>query len=142
MGDIRAFLQPPVMDETREVMISKRFKDSEGKPRPFLIRVIDQETNGKLIKQATIRTKVNGLVTQELDSDRYGKLLVASCVVEPNIKDAEICKYYKTMDPLEVPGRMLTAGEYGRLVKAIKQVNDMVTSEEEFEELREEAKNS
>ena len=52
MGDIKAFLQPPVLNETKEVIISKRFKDENGKPIPFVIRVIDQETNDRLIKQA------------------------------------------------------------------------------------------
>ena len=35
MGDIKAFLQPPVTDETQEVIISKRFKGEDGKPVPF-----------------------------------------------------------------------------------------------------------
>ena len=53
MGDIKAFLQPPVLNETKEVIISKRFKDENGKPVPFVIRVIDQETNDRLTKKAT-----------------------------------------------------------------------------------------
>ena len=44
--------------------------------------------------------------------------------MSPDFQDSEICAYYKTMDPLEVPGRMLTVGEYNRLVNAIKELND------------------
>ncbi len=142
MGDIKAFLQPPVLNKTKEIIISKRFKDSNGKPVPFVIRVIDQDTNDRLIKQATKKTKMNGTVLQELDSSKYGKLLINACVVTPNFKDSELCNFYKTMNPLDVPGRMLTVGEYNRLVKAIKELNELVTSDEEFEELEEEAKNS
>jgi len=141
MGDIKAFLQPPVMDETKEVIISKRFKGPDGETAPFVIRVIDQDTNDRLLKQATKRTKVNGMVVQELDNTKYGKLLVSACVVEPNFKDAELCAYYKTMDPLDVPGRMLAVGEYNRLVNAIKELNELITSEEELNSLEEEAKN-
>ena len=141
MSDIKAFLQPPVMDETREVVISKRFKGADGEPAPFIIRVIDQETNTKLIRQATKKVKSNGQIIQELDNEKYGKLLVQTCVVEPNFKDAELCSYYKTMDPLDVPGRMLTIGEYNRLVYAIKELNEVVTSEDELSALAEEAKN-
>lgn len=141
MGDIKAFLQPPVLNETKEVIISKRFKDEKGKLVPFVIRVIDQETNGRLIKQATKKTKMNGTVMQELDNDKYGKLLINACVVTPNFKDSQVCDYYKTMDPLDVPGRMLTVGEYNRLVKAIKELNELVTSDEDFDDLNETAKN-
>lgn len=141
MGDIKAFLQPPVMDETKEVVISKRFKGDDGEPVPFKIRVIDQETNSRLQKQATKKTKVNGQLIQELDNDRYGKLLVAACVLTPNFKDSEICAYYKTMDPLDVPGRMLTVGEYSRLVLEIKQTNGFITSDDDLVEAEEEAKN-
>lgn len=70
MGDIKAFLQPPVMNEEKEVVISKRFRGEDGKPVPFVIRVIDQETNGKLLKQAMRKTKLNGQIVQELDSDK------------------------------------------------------------------------
>lgn len=140
MGNITAFLQPPVMGETKEVMISKRFKGEDGKPVPFVIRVIDQETNGRNIKQATRRVKMNGQVAEELDSDKYGKLLLISCVVTPNFKDAELCAYYKTTDPLDVPGRMLTVGEYTRLVQEIKKFNEILTGEE-LAEMEEEAKN-
>ena len=141
MGDIKAFLQPPVMNEEKEVVISKRFRGADGKPVPFVIRVIDQETNGKLLKQAMRKTKLNGQIVQELDSDKYGKLLVQACVVSPDFRDAEVCAYYNTADPLDVPGRMMTVGEYNRLVKAIKELNELITSDEELAALEEEVKN-
>lgn len=138
MGDIKAFLQPPVMDETQEIIVSKRFKGPDGNPVPFVIRVIDQETNNRLIRQASKRVKENGRSYQDLDSERYGKLLISACVVEPNFKDAELCAYYKTVDPLDVPGRMLSSGEYKRLIQAINELNGFVDDEEAAEE---EAKN-
>ena len=72
MGNIAAFLQPPVMGEEKKVWISRRFKGEDGKPLPFVIRVIDQETNAKLLKQATRKNRVNGQMVQEMDADRYG----------------------------------------------------------------------
>lgn len=141
MGDIKAFLQPPVMDETREVVISERFKGADGNPVPFIIRSIDQETNEKLVKQATTRKKMNGQILQELNNDRYAKLLVSACVVEPDFSNADLCAYYKTVSPLDVPGRMLSVGEYNKLVKEIREMNGIVTSDEEFDALEDEAKN-
>lgn len=141
MGDIKAFLQPPVMDETKEVIVSKRFKGEDGKPVPFVIRVIDQETNSKLLKRATKTEKSNGRASKVTDNVLYAKLLLAACVVSPNFKDAELCDYYKTKDPLDVPGRMLSSGEYSRLVREINQLNEFADTEEEYEENEEEAKN-
>lgn len=141
MSDIKNFLIPPIINETKKVIVSERFKGEDGTPIPFVIRVIDQETNEKLYKQASKKTKSNGRVLREIDEDKYGKLLVMACVVEPNLKDAELCAYYKTVDPLDVPGRMLTMGEYSKLVREIRKFNEISTSDEEIEELEEEAKN-
>ena len=141
MGNIAAFLQPPVMGEEKKVWISRRFKGEDGKPLPFVIRVIDQETNAKLLKQATRKNRVNGQVVQEMDADRYGKLLVDACVVSPNFKDSELCDYYKTADPLDVPGRMLSSGEYGKLVREINNFNGFISTDDELGETEEEAKN-
>ena len=62
-------------------------------------------------------------------------------MVQPNFKDAELCAYYKTVDPLEVPGRMLTMGEYNLLVRKIRELNDIVDNDEDLEDIEEEAKN-
>lgn len=141
MGNIKAFLQPPVMGQTKEVIISKRFKDEEGKLVPFVIRVIDQETNDKLIRRATKKTKANGQIIQELDNERYIKLLLDACVVEPDFKDADVCAFYKAVDPLDVPGRMLTVGEYNRLAKEIREFNDLTVTDEDISAIEETAKN-
>ncbi len=101
MGDIKAFLLPPVMEETKEAVITKRAKGPDGKPVPFVLRAIDQETNDKLIRRAQRTNKVNGQTVRELDTEKYGKLLISACVVEPNFKDAQMCAYYKTVDPLD-----------------------------------------
>ena len=141
MGNIKAFLQPPVMEKTEKVFLSDRFKGEDGKPVPFEIRVIDQETNDKLVNQATKKTKKSGMIFQELNNEKYMKLLIQACVVEPNFKDSEICAYYKTVDPLDVPGRMLSVGEYSQLSKAIRKLNGIIVDDEELDEVKEEAKN-
>lgn len=123
MGDIKAFLLPPVMEETKEVVITKRAVDEDGKPVPFVLRRIDQETNDRLLRQAQRKVKVNGLITTNTDNEKYGKLLVQACVVEPDFKNAEICAYYKTVDPLDVPSRMLSSGEYAKLMQEINTLN-------------------
>lgn len=141
MGNIKAFLQPPVMDKTEEVIISDRFKGEDGKPTPFKIRVISQEVNDKLSKECTTRKKVNGQMVQDFDNIKYQKKLILACVVEPDFKSTEICNYYKVVDPLDVPGRMLSVGEFNKLAKAIMKLNDIAVTDEDIEELIDEAKN-
>ena len=140
-GDIKAFLQPPVMDKTEEVIISDRFKGADGKPAPFVIRVISQEVNDKLSKDCNIRKKINGQIVTEFDNYKYQKKLILACVVEPDFKSAELCSYYKAVDPLDVPGRMLSVGEFNKLAKAIMKLNEIAATDAEIEELVEEAKN-
>lgn len=141
--DLRAYMQPPVVNETKTVYPSKRLKGADGKPAPFVIRVIDQETNNKLIKQATEKKKVNGRLIEALNSEKYGNLLIQACVVEPDLKNAELCAYYKTVNPVDTINRMLSVGEYNRLVREIKLLNeiDELADDEDAEIVEEELKN-
>lgn len=139
---IKAFMQPPVEAETKKVIISARFTDENGEPQPFVIRVISQETNESLRRQAGKPIKKNGVVIgEDFDPIKYGRLLINACTVSPNFKDRELCEYYKTLDPLDVPGRMLTAGEYAKLVREINDLNGFTVKDEDMDELEEEAKN-
>ena len=133
-------MQPPVEAETKKVIISARFTDENGEPQPFIIRVISQETNEGLRRQAVKPVKKNGVVVgEDFDAAKFGKLLVMACTVEPNLKDTELCEYYKTLDPLDVASRMLTAGEYNKLVREINNLNGFTANS--VDELEEEAKN-
>ena len=141
--DLKAYMQPPVVNETKTVYPSKRLRGADGKPAPFVIRVIDQETNNKLIKQATEKKKANGRLVETLNSEKYGNLLIQACVVEPDLKNAELCSYYKTMNPVDTINRMLSVGEYNRLVREIKLLNeiDELADDEDAEIVEEELKN-
>ena len=141
--DLRAYMQPPVVNETKTVYPSKRLKGADGKPAPFVIRVIDQETNNKLIKQATEKKKANGRLVEALNSEKYGNLLIQACVVEPDLKNTELCAYYKTVNPVDTINRMLSVGEYNRLVREIKLLTeiDELADDEDAEIVDEELKN-
>ena len=78
------------------------------------------------------------MIGDKLDTDKYGKELVLASVKTPNVRDSELCKFYATMDPLEVPSKMLRVGEYSKLVKAINDLNGL---NDNLEVLEEEAKN-
>ena len=138
MSALKAFLQPPVTGVTKEVIVSDRFKDEGGKPVPFVIKAITQKENEKLARMSRKTSNVNGKPVEGLDNLLYTKRLVLACVQAPDFSDQEMCKYYGTEDPLDVPSQMLSVGEYSRLSSAILELNDMVDPKEKMEE----AKNS
>lgn len=141
--NLKVYMQPPVVNNTKTVYPSKRLKGEDGGPAPFVIRVIDQETNNKLIKQATENKIVNGRVMQDLNGEKYGNLLILTCVVEPDLRSSELCDYYKTANPADVINRMLSVGEYNRLVKEIRALNeiDEIYSAEDVANIEEDVKN-
>ena len=130
MSVLKGFLQPSPMEETKEVIISDRFKDENGKPLPFKLRKIDSETSEALMKRCRRKERVNGQIITEVDNAKYTKLLVLACVVSPNFKDSEMCDYYKVVNPEDVPSRMLSIGEFSRLSDEIMKFNDFDTPEE------------
>ena len=129
MSVLKGFLQPSPMEETKEVIISERFKGEDGEPLPFKIRKIDNETAGALLKKCTKNEKSHGQVIQTTDNNKYTNKLILACVVEPNFRDAEMCDFYKVINPEDVPGRMLSVGEFNRLAEAIMDFNDFDTPE-------------
>ena len=132
-----AFLHPVEMEQVKEVMISKRFLNSEGNPEPFKIRVISEETNETLSKLATRTEKINGRKIEVVDGIDYTRRLIVACTVYPDFSASDICQRYGVLDPLMVPSRMLSGGEYKRLVQEIMKFNEF----DNPEELELEAKN-
>ena len=138
MSALKAFLQPVMAGVTKEVIVSNRFKDEEGKAVPFVIKAITQKDNEKLARMSRKTVSVNGSPVEKLDNLLYTKRLVLACVQEPDFSNQEMCKYYGTEDPLDVPSQMLGIGEYNRLSEAIMELNGITDPESESEE----AKNS
>ena len=139
MGVLSAFLHPEPMDITKEIIISDRFKE-DGKPVPFKIRTISQAENDALVKKAQKVDMVRGRRIQYQDDQKYTNSLIVACTVQPDFRDAELCQAYGTLDPLDVPGKMLLSGETAKLVEAIMNLNGFTIQSPEEEE--EEAKNS
>lgn len=121
--NLNAFLHPVQGDETREVIVSKRFQDEDGQPVPFKIRALTQEENAQISKLSMRLVKGGKRGEKELDNIVYTNRLVVAATVEPDFTSEAICKAYGTMDPLEVPGKMLYAGEYKRLMDAIMEIS-------------------
>ena len=120
MSKLSAFLNPVSAEQEREVVISNRFQDEKGNPVPFRIRAITQEENDKIVNSCKRRLK-NGEET--VDTRLLGRKLVVAATVEPDFRSTEMCEHFGTLDPLEVPGKMLLSGEYTRLMEAINDLS-------------------
>lgn len=119
MSKLSAFLHPVTTSEEKEVVVSNRFQDENGRPVPFKIRALTQEENDRITKQATRQTKVNGQTVEKLDSVDFSRRMVVAATIEPDFQAKELCDAYGVLDPLLVPGKMLLSGEYAKLMNAI-----------------------
>lgn len=131
MSKLSAFLHPVTASEEKEVIISNRFQDENGRPVPFKIRALTQEENDRITKQATRQTKVNGQTVEKLDSVDFSRRMVVSATVEPDFQAKELCDAYGVLDPLLVPGKMLLSGEYAKLLNAITDLSGFGGAEDE-----------
>lgn len=129
MSKLSAFLRPSPAGRTKEVFLD-RFVDDDGKKVPFVVKSISSEEN-----EAISRTcRKDG----DLDSILYGNKVIVACMVEPDLRDAELCAYYGVMDPDMVPSRMFSVGEKQIISDAIFEINDVKKAQEKLAE----AKNS
>lgn len=135
---LHAFLNPE-MPQEKEIFVSDRFKDEDGKTVLFRVRPISQEENAKLQKAAKRMVTTKQGTTEELDTAKYTKLLILAGTAFPDFRDNELCEAYGTKIPEEVPGKMLLAGEYHILSEAISDLSGFNAAAQK--EIGEEAKN-
>ncbi len=131
--DLYGFLHPEVTPE-KEVYVSDRFKGKDGKPMPFVIKPIDQETSDR-IQKGCIKTDKKGNTT--FDRLKYINELTAEAVVFPDLKNAELQKAYGVLGEVSLLKKMLYTNEYNLLVEEAQKLSGI----EDFENLEEEAKN-
>lgn len=141
MSKLSAFLHPVVVQEEKEVIISKRFQDENGNPVPFKIRSITQDENEKLRKLSTKVSKSGGQRVESFDAGAYSARLVVAATLEPDFSAKEMCDAYGVLDPLMVPGKMLLSGEYAKLASAITELCGFDDSPEGEEAIEEAVKN-
>ena len=132
MSSLKAFLNP-IKPENKEVIVSDRFQE-DGKPVPFVIRPITQKENEQLLKKHTKRDKRGN---DFFDRTGYIHDLVASAVVFPDLKNAELQKAYGVLGEAELLKAMLYVGEFAELAQAVQELSGLdVDINEEIEEVK------
>ena len=136
MSNLSAFLHPVTMQEEKEVVISKRFLDEDGKPAKFKIRSVTQDEADALLKQSTRTVKKrDGSMEQTVDDQNFNRRLIVAATVMPDFRAKELCDAYGVLDLLLVPGKMLFSGEFSNLLREILDLSGLTNS------LEDEAKN-
>lgn len=131
---LAAFLNP-VQIENEFVVVSNRFVE-DGKPVPWEIKAITSQENDQIMKKNTKRDKKT---KQEiLDRSAYINELVASAVVFPDLKNAELQKAYGVMGETNLLSKMLLVGEFAILSEAVQKLSGL---DEDDSEKIEEVKN-
>lgn len=132
MSNLSAFLHPVTMQEEKEVVISKRFLDEDGKPAKFKIRSVTQDEADALLKQSTRTVKKrDGSMEQTVDDQNFNRRLIVAATVIPDFRAKELCDAYGVLDPLLVPGKMLFSGEFSNLLREILDLSSLTDSVED-----------
>lgn len=127
--DLHGFLRPEVLPvREKEVVISERFLGGDGKPAAFKLRGISEEENAAI--RRSCQKKGGALDAPVLDRDRYLRRFAAACVVYPDLKDGELQASWGVMGEDMLLGKMLTAGEFARLLAAAQEVCGFIRADE------------
>lgn len=138
--DLYAFLNPVQQTEEKDVVISDRFKDREGKVVPFRIRAISQEEIEDITRRSRKVKIVKGQQIESVDPIEVSNRIVVAATVNPPFASKELCDNYGVLDPLMVPGKMLRPGEFNRLIDEISALSGY--NEDTTLQLENEIKNS
>lgn len=136
MGKLQDFLLNEFRDEPVQTDV-----EIKGFPYPFVIKSIKQDQNKAIeasCKKITFNKKTHEKEV-ETDQSLYATRLIAACCVEPNFKDAELQNKFGVMGEESLIEKILSAGQYADLLRAVSEVNDFGT---DINDLIEEAKNS
>ncbi len=120
--DLCHFFRSRVRDHLQEsVLISNRFcKEDEKEPLEFVIRGISEAENAEL-KEASRRPGANGVI--HFDQKAYCDRLIIAATVYPNFKNLELQRSWGALNAEELLGKMLLAGEYAKLLAAVKHLS-------------------
>ncbi len=92
-----------------------------------MIKSIRAADNDSLVRKNTDRK------TGKFNSTTYSNQLIVACMVEPDLRSTEICDYYGTIDPNDVPGLMFTIGEKQIIQDAILEINDVNSAQDRLD---------
>ena len=108
----------------KEIIVSNRFKDNDGNPIPWKIKVLDAATQQRIRSEA-MDMNVNDQkeVNVKFNSARMNLRTVAASVVYPDLKDKDLQDCYGVATPSALVGVMLSDDEFERLLEAVNSLS-------------------
>ncbi len=141
MSNLAGFLAGNVEKrENKKIVVSKRFKNKEGKPINWVIRPITADEDEAIRKQCTTNKPIAGKKNQyrqDFDANKYLTKLAATAVVYPDLNDVELQNSYGAMGAEQLIKKMLYRDEFDFLTEQLVENTDT----EDINELVDEAKN-
>ena len=141
MTNMEVFLkQNAVQKENKKVAVSERFKDEDGKVVEWEIKPLTAQED-QILREANTEIKElkgkKGQLFPQLDSNKYSAMLIAACVVFPDLQNQELQDSYGVKNKTDLLTAMLLPGEFQDLFSEVQKINGFKT----LEDLTEEAKN-
>lgn len=127
MNDLTPFFKnnEEAEDIIVDYVVSKRYRDNNGKPIPWKIRKItDKEKAQMFIKTIRIPKKRN-MYKQVNNLEKLSHEFVAASIVFPDLNDKELQQSYGVGSSKELLQKMLLIGEYDNLVRFIVKLNSL-----------------
>ncbi len=136
MSTLQEFLNiNPIDNLVDEVVISDRFKDSDGSIMKFKIKAMTNKDFDE-IRKKSMEVKKNRRI--EMDMQKFNSAIVINHTVVPDFKDSESIKKTGSLNPEEYMNKVLLAGEIAELVAQIQRLSGF---DRDVNDLVEEAKN-
>mgnify|MGYP001149210038 CR=1 FL=1 len=133
---LQEFLNQNIVEGmTKEIPISNRLRDSEGKLFTATIKTVTQKEVKELRRK---HTKINKKGEPEVNSEAFAEELVVENTLNPNFKDAESIKKLGCINAYQYLNKVLLSGEVNRLHLEILKFSGF---KEDIDELTEEVKN-
>jgi hypothetical protein len=125
-----------VLSATTEVFIGDRFIEAN---QPFTIRAMTPDEFELWQKQCSRIKFVKGKRESEFNNKRFNELMIVSCTVDPNFKDAETLKKAGCSTPEQLINKALKSGEIQNLANEISSFSGF---DKTLDEMKEDVKNS
>ena len=133
------FKQNAIQKENKKVAISNRFVGEDGKAVEWELKTITAQDDSKLRDvNTTIKELPNkkGQFAPQLNTEKYMAMLLASCVVYPDLADAELQDSYGVKNKPDLLTAMLLPGEYQELAINVQELNGLNPIEDKVEEAK------
>ncbi len=132
MENLKSFLRENIENEnTYDVVISDRFLDEDGNIIKWKLKTVPTIVD-EFIRNSCQKNN------EEFDFNKYLGKLTSTCVVYPNLKNAQLQDSYNVKTEDDLLKSMLLAGEYANLVSNVQKINGF---DKTFDELVEISKN-